>query len=106
VFAAAGNDPVNTPTYPAAIPGVNAVTALSQPGELASYANYGSFVNMALPGGSQVYLGGTSYTMQGTSVATAYASGIAAESRSGDCGLTWAQVQSAMVNKFPVPADK
>ena len=48
-FAAAGNQPVNTPTYPAAIPGVNAVTAVQQ-GQIASYADYGSFVDMALPG--------------------------------------------------------
>ena len=32
IFAAAGNQPVNTPTFPAAIPGVNDVTALGQPG--------------------------------------------------------------------------
>ena len=57
VFAAAGNQPVSTPTYPAAIPGVNAVTALGAPGQLASYANFGSFVEMALPGASVVFLG-------------------------------------------------
>ena len=56
VFAAAGNQPGTMPTYPAAIPGVNAVTALG-PGQLASYADYGSFVDMALPGTSVVYLG-------------------------------------------------
>jgi hypothetical protein len=104
VFAAAGNQPVSTPTYPAAIPGVNAVTALGQANQLASYADYGSFVSMALPGASIVYLGGTAYSMQGTSVSTAYASGIAAQIRSINCGLTWPQIQSAMDKKFPVPA--
>jgi thermitase len=105
VFAAAGNEPVNTPTYPAADSGVNAVTALGGPGQLAPYANYGSFVSMALPGSSIVNLGGTSYLMQGTSVSTAYASGIAAQTRSGNCGLSWSQIQTAMQKKFPVPAN-
>ena len=104
VFAAAGNQPVTTPTYPAASPGVNAVTALSAPGQLASYADYGSFVNMALPGSSVVYLGDTAYGMQGTSVSTAYASGIAAGTRSGNCGLTWPQIQTSMVKSYPVPS--
>ncbi|MGH7990064.1 MAG: S8 family serine peptidase, partial [Limisphaerales bacterium] len=39
-FAAAGNEPVTTPTYPAAYPGVNAVTAL-QNGQISKYADYG-----------------------------------------------------------------
>ena len=37
VYAAAGNEPVSTPTYPAAAPGVIAVTAM-QGGQLAPYA--------------------------------------------------------------------
>jgi len=40
IFAAAGNQPVSTPTYPAALPGVNAVTALGAPGQLASYDEF------------------------------------------------------------------
>ena len=102
VFAAAGNQPVNTPTYPAAIPGVNAVTALGAPGQLASYANYGNFVGMALPGASVVYLGNQAYVVQGTSPATAYATGVAAGTKGVDC-LPWSQIQSAMDQKFPVP---
>ena len=102
IFAAAGNQPVNTPTYPAAIPGVNAVTALGAPGQLASYANFGSFVEMALPGSSVVYLGNQAYVVQGTSPATAYATGVAAGAKSINC-QPWAQIQSAMQAKFPVP---
>ena len=67
IFAAAGNEPVDTPNYPAAISGVNAVTALSSPGQLASYANFGSFVEMALPGTAYVNLGGQAWVVQGTS---------------------------------------
>ena len=103
VFAAAGNQPVSTPTYPAAIAGVNAVTALGAPGQLASYANYGSFVEMALPGSSVVYLGNQAYVVQGTSPATAYATGIAAGYKGVNCD-SWSQIQTLMQQKFPVPA--
>ena len=104
IFAAAGNQPVSSATYPAAITGVNAVTALSAPGQLASYANYGSFVSMALPGASVVYLGSQAFVVQGTSPATAYASGIAAGTKGVNCP-PWAQVEQAMQQKFPVPAN-
>lgn len=102
IFAAAGNTPVNTPTYPAAIPGVNAVTALGAPGQLASYANYGSFVEMALPGTSIVYQGGEAWEVQGTSPATAYATGVAVGTKSSGCA-GWPQIESALAQKFPVP---
>jgi hypothetical protein len=102
IFAAAGNQPVNTPNYPAAIPGVNAVTALGAPGQLASYANYGNFVEMALPGDSVVYMGSQPWVVQGTSSSTAYASGIAAGRKAVNCD-PWSQIESAMVKRFPVP---
>lgn len=103
IFAAAGNQPVSSQTFPAAITGVNAVTALGASGKLASYANYGSFVGMALPGASVVYLGSQSYVVQGTSPATAYASGVAAGYKGVNCD-TWQQIQGMMQQKFPVPA--
>ena len=102
VFAAAGNQPGTAPTYPAAIPGVNAVTALGAPGQLASYADYGSFVDMALPGASVVYLGSQAYVVQGTSASTAFASGVAAGVKGLNC-QPWSQIQSAMQKRFPVP---
>ncbi len=101
-FAAAGNTPVATPTYPAAYPGVNAVTALGQSGQLANYANYGNFVDMALPGSGVVYLGNQAYLMQGTSVSTGYATGVAAGNEAASCA-GWAQIQAAMQQKFRVP---
>lgn len=104
IFAAAGNTPVSSATYPAAIPGVNAVTALGAPGQLASYANYGSFVEMALPGNSYVYLGNQAYLVQGTSPATAYATGIAAGTKTVNCG-SWSQIESTMAQQFPVPPE-
>jgi len=102
VYAAAGNQPVSTPTYPAADLGVIAVTA-TQGGQLAPYANFGSFVSLALPGASVVYLGGQAYIVQGTSPATAYATGVAAGTKGADC-LPWTQIQTAMQQKFAVPA--
>jgi hypothetical protein len=102
VYASAGNQPVSTPTYPAADPGVIAVTA-TQGGQLAPYANFGSFVSLAMPGASVVYLGGQPYIVQGTSPATAYATGVAAGTKGADC-LPWTQIQSSMQQKFAVPA--
>jgi hypothetical protein len=102
IFAAAGNQPVSAPTYPAAIPGVNDVTALGQPGQLASYANFSPQVDLALPGTAIFSYGGQSFVVQGTSPATAYATGMAAGTKGLNCP-TWAQIQAAMQLKFPVP---
>ena len=77
-FAAAGNQPVTTPTYPAAYPEVQAVTAGDGPGQVADYANRGSFVDLMLPGTSIVPFDGQSWAVTGTSTATAFATGIAA----------------------------
>lgn len=79
VFAAAGNEPVTTPFYPAAYSdiGVVAVTATDN-GKLAPYANRGSFVTAAAPGTSIIYFNGQQWYAVGTSAATAVASGMAA----------------------------
>ena len=98
MYAAAGNQPVDTATYPAAIPGVTAVTAL-QNGQLAPYADYGSFVSLALPGANAISFNNQTYGFQGTSVATALATGVAAGVKGVNCG-TWTQVQTAMQQKF------
>lgn len=102
VFAAAGNQPVATPTYPAADPGVIAVTA-SQSGKIASYANYGSFVDLAVPGTSVVYLGNQAYVVQGTSVSSANAAGDFAGTAAMSATLTQAQILAAMQQKYSVP---
>ena len=98
MYAAAGNEPVNTATYPGAIPGVTAVTAL-QNGQLASYANYGSFVSLALPGANAISFNNQTYGFQGTSVATALATGVAAGVKGVNCG-TWPEIQTKMQQKF------
>ena len=102
VFGAAGNTPVSTPTYPGAISGVYDVTALSQPGQLAPYANYWPGDSLALPGASIVYYGNQAYGVQGTSTSTAYASGVFAGALSAS-GSSATQILAAMQVKFPVP---
>jgi hypothetical protein len=78
-YAAAGNEPTTNPTYPAAYNDVaTAVTAMDRSGQVASYANRGSFVDMLAPGTSYVNFNGQSYVVMGTSAATAWASGSAA----------------------------
>ncbi len=77
-FGAAGNVPTDAPTYPAAYPEVMAVTAGDQNRNIAPYANYGSFVDVMGPGGTIVNYSGQRYFVGGTSVATAYVSGLAA----------------------------
>lgn len=77
LIGAAGNSPVTTPFYPAAYSEVMAVTAVDQ-GQLASYANRGSFVSLGAPGTSVIYLNGQPYYVTGTSVSAAFISGIAA----------------------------
>ena len=89
-FAAAGNQPVTTPFYPAAysdLAGMFAVTATggsipptpnSQPTSLAPYANRGSFVKLAAPGTSFISFNGQQWYSVGTSSAAAVVSGMAA----------------------------
>jgi len=101
VFAAAGNDPGDSLTYPAADPGVNAVTA-TQNGQIAPYADSGSFVSLALPGANVMYYNNQAYVFQGTSVSTALATGLAAGTRAAACD-PWSQIQTTMDQQFPVP---
>jgi hypothetical protein len=99
-IAAAGNQPVTTPFYPAASPGVLAVTAIDN-GQLASYANRGSFVALGAPGTSLVYYQSQPWIVQGTSASTAYISGVAAGNMETTHG-TAAQAQAFLQSHFGV----
>lgn len=101
IFAAAGNQPVATPTYPAADPGVFAVTA-TQSGQIAPYANFGSFVDLSAPGQSIVYFVNQPWLVQGTSVSTAFMSGMAAGLKAAT-SQTWPQIYASLKQNFPVP---
>jgi thermitase len=103
MFGAAGNTPMDAPYYPAADSGVHAITALSQPGELASYANsWPDPTMMALPGAGQFNYDGQSWVVQGTSTSTAIASGVDATYAAD--GWSQTKISTAMAQKFPVPA--
>lgn len=76
-FASAGNQPVPYPTFPAAQPEVIAVTAAYK-GQLAPYANFGSFVDVIAPGTVPVTYNNQSWVVSGTSASSAYMAGYAA----------------------------
>lgn len=100
-LAAAGNEPVTTPTYPAAYPQVLAVTASGRDGKIAPYANRGDFIDISAPGSAVFPYQGQSWMVMGTSPATAYASGVAAGL--WDCNkMTTAQIKAAMEQLLPV----
>jgi len=77
MIGAAGNTPVTSPTFPAAYSEVMAVTAVDQ-GQIAPYANRGSFVSLGAPGTSVVYYDNQPYYVVGTSAAAAFTTGMAA----------------------------
>ena len=78
IVAAPGNEPVTTPVYPAAYPEVLAPTAGDRNGNVASYANRGTFVDMMVPGTSVVHYNDQTYLGTGTSFSAALTSGLAA----------------------------
>jgi hypothetical protein len=102
-IAAAGNTPVTTPTYPAAINGVLAVTAGDRNGNIASWANYGDFVDVVAPGVSIVHQNNYAYLVSGTSPATAYISGVAAGYMSEN-GATRTETEAQIKKAFSRPA--
>ncbi len=98
-FAAAGNESTAAPTYPAAYPDVVAVTAGDKRGNLASYANHGSFVDVVGPGTSIVYFNNRAYLVNGTSASTAYVAGMAA-GLAASTGRPVAQVEAQIRRTF------
>lgn len=85
LVAAAGNEDTEERMFPAAFPQVVAVTALTRTGQKAAYANFGTWVDIAAPGGddeagqglilSLVPGSGLTFT-QGTSIAAPFVSGV------------------------------
>jgi subtilisin family serine protease len=78
VVAAAGNNGSNEVFYPAGYPGAVSVAAVAEGGSLASFSNYGSWVDTAAPGIniSSTGLNGTyTYGYMGTSLATPHVAG-------------------------------
>lgn len=102
VFAAVGNDGSNVPFYPAAYPGVVAVTAIGQGGKVASYANTGTQPDAAAPGVVVFSYNGLVYGSQGTSVSSAAAAGIAAGLADSTCA-PWSKVIPTIEKALAVP---
>jgi subtilisin family serine protease len=103
VVAAAGNDgPDAPPVYPAAQRGVIAVTATDDKDRLFSGANRGDYVAVAAPGVAVLAAkpgkaGASAYDyFTGTSMATGYATGLAAILLSADPKLTSADIRRVM----------
>ena len=105
IFAAAGNDPVTTPTYPAAYPEVIAVTASDPSGNIASYANRGSFVKMIASGDNVVNYDNQNYLVEGTSTSTAIVSGMAAglADSAHDCADQALSLLKSSAKPLPAP---
>jgi hypothetical protein len=102
IFAAAGNEPVATPFFPAAYPEVIAVTATER-GRIADYANFGSFVDVAAPDSSIVYFGNRPWYVRGTSASAAYTTGMAA-GLADTTHRSWSDVRAIILRTLPVPS--
>ena len=106
VFAAAGNSgPDAPPVYPAAQRGVIAVTATDDKDRLFSGANRGDYIAVAAPGVAVLAAkpgrdaGSSAYDyFTGTSMATGYATGLAAVLLSADPKLTSIDIRRIMEN--------
>jgi hypothetical protein len=72
-YGAKGNTPVDTPFYPAADPGVTAVTALDANGNVASWANQAPIPAIGARGTVLIPFGNQTWVVQGTSPAAAIA---------------------------------
>jgi len=98
VIAAAANKSTSTPYYPAACNNVVAVSATTSSDTLASFSNYGSWIDISAPGASiKTTLRGGSYgTGNGTSFASPIAAGLAALILSVNPALTNAEVVAIM----------
>jgi hypothetical protein len=101
LIGAAGNTPVTTPFYPAAYPQVMAVTALTADGQLASYANRGTFISLGVLGTSVVYYQNQPWMVQGTSASAAYVSGVASGYME-TTGNNSSQTQAFLLSKLGV----
>ncbi len=80
LVAAAGNSNSNKIQYPAGYPGVLSVTAVTESGTKAEFANYGNWIKLSTPGvgivSTIVGPNGSGYaTWSGTSMATPFVSG-------------------------------
>jgi subtilisin family serine protease len=102
LIAAAGNDNVSTPNYPASSPGVISVGATNQNDEKASFSNFGSTIDIMAPGVSIYSTIGSSdsdYGFNGgTSMACPMVAGLAALVLAVRPNFTPQQVEAQLKN--------
>lgn len=98
VVAAAGNEGVDTVSFPAAFDNVIAVGATNQNDDLANFSNAGPGIELVAPGvGILSTIRDSQYgAMDGTSMATPYVSAVAALIRSAEPNLTAAQIRDRL----------
>ena len=94
IFAAAGNSGSSSPTYPAACNHVLAISATEPTDTLASFSNYGSWIDLSAPGDVilTTQMGGTYGNWWGTSLASPIAAAVGALALSANPSLTNAQL--------------
>src|SRR5579872_2945539 len=90
IFAAAGNSSSSSPVYPAACTNVVAVSATEPNDTLASFSNYGSWIDLSAPGDMimTTQVGGSYGDWWGTSLASPIAAGVGALALSANPSLT------------------
>jgi thermitase len=99
IVAAAGNDGVETPGYPAYYDNVIAVAATDNQDALASFSQRGSWIDISAPGKNilSTYLSGTTVLLSGTSMASPMVAGSAGLLLSRLPGLTAQEVRSRLL---------
>jgi subtilisin family serine protease len=106
VVAAAGNDGLDEPFYPALYPGVVSVAGVQSDLSRYSWSNFGSWITIAAPGcAATAWLGGGAISaFCGTSTAAPFVAGVAGLARSFRPTLTDAEFAAALcASARPLP---